>query len=61
MPQKSKNDSFHVSMHDTQMMETQENDFPIQNNTYGDLGYLLTFKPSFSFLLLLFCLHIIKY
>lgn len=40
MPQKSKNGSFNLLMHDTQMMETQENDFIIKNNVHDGLYHL---------------------
>lgn len=53
MPQKSKNGSFNVLMHDTQMMETQENDSTIKNSVHGGLYHLLTFE-RFIFLFLLY-------
>lgn len=47
MPQKSKNGSFNVLMHDTQMMETQENDSTIKSSVHGGLYHLLTFERFF--------------
>lgn len=47
MPQKSKNGSFNVLMHDTQIMETQENDSIIKSSVHGGLYDLLTFERLF--------------